>query len=152
MARAFNVDSARSTFELPELTRKQIQALILDLDMDARGVVITAIAQLWQREIGEPDRDFGAEIDDLRARLDALAGSEVMEEVMEVEETLFATGGDGKPMTETQARAAGHTPGIYLERNFELGLVERVVRWWLPYHRTTRAGKTTWYFQREESI
>ena len=71
---------------------------------------------------------------------------------MEVEETLFAAGDDGKPMTETQARAAGHTPGIYLERNFELGLVERVVRWWLPYHRTTRAGKTTWYFQREESI
>ena len=148
MARAFNVDSARSTFELPELTRKQIQALILDLDMDARSVVITAIAQLWQREIGEPDRDFGAEIDDLRARLDALAGSKVME----VEETLFAAGDDGKPMTEAQARAAGHTPGIYLERNFELGLVERVVRWWLPYHRTTRAGKTTWYFQREESI
>ena len=148
MARAFNVDSARSTFELPELTRKQIQALILDLDMDARGVVITAIAQLWQREIGEPDRDFGAEIDDLRARLDAQAGSKVME----VEETLFAAGDDGKPMTEAQARAAGHTPGIYLERNFELGLVERVVRWWLPYHRTTRAGKTTWYFQREESI
>ena len=148
MARAFNVDSARSTFELPELTRKQIQALILDLDLDARGVVITAIAQLWQREIGEPDRDFGAEIDDLRARLDALAGSKVME----VEETLFAAGDDGKPMTEAQARAAGHTPGIYLERNFELGLVERVVRWWQPYHRTTSAGKTTWYFQREESI
>lgn len=77
MARAFNVDSARSTFELPELTRKQIQALILDLDLDARGVVITAIAQLWQREIGEPDRDLAAEIDDLRARLDAQAGSEV---------------------------------------------------------------------------
>ena len=148
MARAFNVDSARSTFELPELTRKQIQALILDLDLDARGVVITAIAQLWQREIGEPDRDLAAEIDDLRARLDALAGSEVME----VEETLFAAGDDGKPMTETQARAAGHTPGIYLERNFELGLTERYVRWWLPWHRTTRAGKTTWYFQREESI
>lgn len=148
MSRAFNADSARSTFELPELTRKQIQALILDLDMDARSVVITAIAQLWQREIGEPDRDFGAEIDDLRARLDALAGSKVME----VEETLFAAGDDGKPMTEAQARAAGHTPGIYLERNFELGLTERYVRWWLPYHRTTRAGKTTWYFQREESI
>ncbi len=148
MSRAFNADSARSTFELPTETRQQIKALILDLDMDARSVVITAIAQLWQREIGEPDRDFGAEIDDLRARLDALAGSEVME----VEETLFAAGDDGKPMTETQARAAGHTPGIYLERNFELGLVERYVRWWLPYHRTTRAGKTTWYFQREESI
>lgn len=81
MARAFNVDSARSTFELPELTRKQIQALILDLDMDARGVVITAIAQLWQREIGEPDRDFGAEIDELRARLDALAKETTMNDV-----------------------------------------------------------------------
>ena len=148
MSRAFNADSARSTFELPTETRQQIKALILDLDMDARSVVITAIAQLWQREIGEPDRDFGAEIDDLRARLDALTGSKVME----VEETLFAAGDDGKPMTEAQARAAGHTPGIYLERNFELGLVERVVRWWLPHHRTTRAGKTTWYFQREESI
>jgi len=76
MSRAFNADSARSTFELPTETRQQIKALILDLDMDARSVVITAIAQLWQREIGEPDRDFGAEIDDLRARLDAMTGDE----------------------------------------------------------------------------
>ena len=72
MARAFNADSTRSTFELPEVTRQQIKGLILDLDMDARNVIITAIAQLWQREIGEPERDLAAEIDELRARLDAL--------------------------------------------------------------------------------
>lgn len=71
MARAFNADSARSTFELPAETRQQIKALILDLDLDARGVVITAIAQLWQREMGEGERDLAAEIDELRARLDA---------------------------------------------------------------------------------
>lgn len=40
--------------------------------MDARNVVIRAIAELWQREIGTPDRDLAAELDDLRARLDAL--------------------------------------------------------------------------------
>jgi hypothetical protein len=76
MARAFNADSARSTFELPELTRKQIQALILDLDMDARSVVITAIAQLWQREIGEPDRDVFAELDALAERVARLEAKE----------------------------------------------------------------------------
>lgn len=72
MPKAFNVESERNHFALPLLTRQQIKALILDLDMDARNVVIRAIAELWQREIGTPDRDLAAELDDLRARLDAL--------------------------------------------------------------------------------
>lgn len=76
MARAFNVDAARNSFELPELTRKQIQALMLDLDLNAVDVVETAIAQLWQREIGDEPRDLAAEIDELRARLDALTTKE----------------------------------------------------------------------------
>ena len=72
MARAFNVDAARSSFELPPLTRQQIQGLILDLDLDAREVVILAVSQLWQREIGEPERDDYSERDELKARLDAI--------------------------------------------------------------------------------
>lgn len=69
MARQFSVDAARSSFELPPLTRQQIAALILDLDMDAREVVIRAVAELWQREIGEPDRDLAAEIDEIKQKL-----------------------------------------------------------------------------------
>lgn len=72
MPKAFNADAERNHFALPPLTRQQIQALILDLDCDARTVVIRAIAELWQREIGEPERDLATEIDDLRARLDRL--------------------------------------------------------------------------------
>jgi len=72
MARPFNAEAARSSFELPPLTRQQIQALILDLDLDAREVVIVAVAQLWQREIGEPERDVYAELDEIRARLSAI--------------------------------------------------------------------------------
>lgn len=72
MARAFNVDAARSTFELPPLTRQQIQGLILDLDVDAREVVIRAVVELWQREMGKPDRDVFAELDELKRRLDEL--------------------------------------------------------------------------------
>ncbi len=72
MARAFSVEAARSTFELPPLTRQQIQALMLDLDLDARDVVIRAVSDLWRREIGEPDRDLAQELDELRARMDAL--------------------------------------------------------------------------------
>lgn len=72
MARPFSVDAARNSFELPPLTRQQIQALILDLDLDAREVVIVAIQQLWQREIGEPERDVLAELDELKTRLTAL--------------------------------------------------------------------------------
>src|SRR4051812_18970628 len=53
MARAFNVDARVSSFELPALTKQQIKALILDLDLDARSVIIRAVAELWQREIGE---------------------------------------------------------------------------------------------------
>ena len=71
MPKPFNVAAERNHFALPLLTRQQIKALILDLDMDAREVVIRAVAELWQREIGTPDRDLAAEIDELRARLDA---------------------------------------------------------------------------------
>ena len=65
------INAERNHFALPLLTRQQIKALIFDLDMDAREVVIRAVAELWQREIGTPDRDLAAEIDELRARLDA---------------------------------------------------------------------------------
>ena len=68
MARQFSVEAASSRFNLPRRTREQIQALILDLDMDAVQVVELAIAQLWQREIGEAPRDLTAEIDELRTR------------------------------------------------------------------------------------
>lgn len=70
MPRVFNAGAARSTFELPPLTRQQIKDLILDLDLDAREVIIRAVAELWQREIGEPDRDVLAELDEVRRRLD----------------------------------------------------------------------------------
>ena len=76
MARPFNAAAERNHFALPPLTRQQIAALILDLDLDARGVVILAVAQLWQREIGDPPRDLAAEIDELRARLAALGTME----------------------------------------------------------------------------
>lgn len=72
MAKQFNVEAVRNTFELPELTRKQIQALILDLDVNARSVIIRAVAELWQREVGEPVRDVYAELDELKKRLDTL--------------------------------------------------------------------------------
>jgi len=67
MARAFNVGAARSSFELPARTLIQIEALMHDLDQSARDVVIQAVALLWQREIGEPDRDLSAEIDEMKA-------------------------------------------------------------------------------------
>jgi hypothetical protein len=69
MARAFDVGAVRSTFKLPPLTRQQIQALMLDMDADARDVVIIAVAQLWQSEIGTPERDVLAELDAIKARL-----------------------------------------------------------------------------------
>lgn len=72
MPKPFNVAAERNHFALPLLTRQQIKALILDLDLDAREVVIRAVAELWQREIGQPDRNLAAEVDELRARLDAL--------------------------------------------------------------------------------
>lgn len=72
MPREFNAEGERSTFALPEWTRQQIKALMSDLDCDAREVVIRAVAQLWQREIGEPDRDVLAELDELRSRISKL--------------------------------------------------------------------------------
>lgn len=72
---AFSIEAASSRFNLPRHTREQIRGLMMDLDLDATQVIIRAIAELWQREIGEPDRDLAAEVDELRARLDALTGS-----------------------------------------------------------------------------
>jgi len=69
MARAFSVDAARNSFELPPLTRQQIQSLMLNLDLDAREVIIRAVAELWQREVGGPERDVWAEIDEIKARI-----------------------------------------------------------------------------------
>lgn len=72
MARQFNVDAAKSTFNLSEQTRQEIQGLILDLDMNAIDVVERAIHRLWQEEMGEPERDVYAELDELRQRIEGL--------------------------------------------------------------------------------
>lgn len=69
MAKPFSVETEESRFRLPILTRQQIVALILDLDMDARSVVIRAVADLHQRELGAPDRDVFAEIDEIKTKL-----------------------------------------------------------------------------------
>jgi hypothetical protein len=69
MPKPFNPDAERNHFALPLQTRQQIQALILDLNLDARNVIIRAVAELWQREIGEPERDILAELDEIRGRL-----------------------------------------------------------------------------------
>ena len=70
MAREFSTEARVSSFELPALTKQQVKALILDLDLDAREVIIRAVAELWQRELGEVDRDVLAELDALKGRLD----------------------------------------------------------------------------------
>lgn len=72
MARAFNADAPRNSFELSPLTRQQIKGLMSDLDTDARSVIIMAVAQLWHREIGEPPRDLAAEIDQIKQKLGML--------------------------------------------------------------------------------
>ena len=69
MARAFSIDARVSSFELPALTKAQIKALILDLDLDAREVIIRAVAELHQREMGQPERDVFAELDAIKAKL-----------------------------------------------------------------------------------
>ena len=37
--------------------------------MDAGDVIIHAVAELWQRELGQPERDLAAEIDAIKATL-----------------------------------------------------------------------------------
>lgn len=49
---------------------EEMRGLILDLDIPLEEVVYRAVLELWQREIGEPDRDLASEVDELRARLD----------------------------------------------------------------------------------
>lgn len=72
MPSEFSTDAARTTFQLPALTKQQIKALTDDLDTSAREVIIRAVAGLWQREIGEPDRDLATEVDEIKQRLDAI--------------------------------------------------------------------------------
>ena len=73
MPAAFSTESKRTTLALSQQTKERVKALILDLDMDATQVIELAVAQLWQRKIGEPDRDFGAELDELKALVAAIA-------------------------------------------------------------------------------
>jgi hypothetical protein len=75
MARAFSVESERSTFALPKQTREQIKALIIDLDLDARDVVIRAVAELHQRKHRDRDRNVYAELDELKAAVAALSAA-----------------------------------------------------------------------------
>lgn len=69
MAKPFSVETEESRFRLPLLTRQYIKALMADLDQDARSVVIIAIAELWERECGTPERDIYAELDAIKAKL-----------------------------------------------------------------------------------
>ena len=55
--------------DLPPETQAQLRALMLDLDMDARDVLMMAVAQLYQRELGTPERDVFAELDAIKARI-----------------------------------------------------------------------------------
>jgi len=55
--------------DLPPETQTQLRALSLDLDMDARDVLIMSVAQLYQRELGTPERDVFAELDAIKARI-----------------------------------------------------------------------------------
>lgn len=53
-------------------TIAKIRGLSLDLDVTQTEAVEMAIHQLWQREVGAPDRDLAVEIDALAARVAAL--------------------------------------------------------------------------------
>ena len=55
--------------DVPPATREQLAALMLDLDMDARDVLSMSVAQLYQRELGTPERDVLAELDAIKARI-----------------------------------------------------------------------------------
>ena len=61
------------SYRLPAQTIDQIKALQLDLDQSATDVVIIAIRELWDREIGPAsERDVYAELDELVRRVSAL--------------------------------------------------------------------------------
>lgn len=51
---------------------EHMRGLILDLDLPLEEVVYRAVLELWQREIGEPERDVLAELDELKQRFDTL--------------------------------------------------------------------------------
>ena len=69
MAKPFDVATEAPRFALPLHTREQIVDLMADMGEDARTVVINAIAERHQREIGEPERDIVADVDRILAKL-----------------------------------------------------------------------------------
>jgi hypothetical protein len=44
----------------------EVRALMLDLDLEFEEVLIRAVAELWQREIGEVPRDIYQELDEMK--------------------------------------------------------------------------------------
>ena len=71
MPRPFNVNAECNQLRLPPETRQQIHALMLDLDLNFREVIIRLVAEGYRREIGDGERDLAAELDDLKRRLEA---------------------------------------------------------------------------------
>jgi hypothetical protein len=61
MAKPFSVETKESRFRLPLATRQQIKDLIEMEHEDARTVIIRAVAELWQREIGDASKHPAAE-------------------------------------------------------------------------------------------
>lgn len=77
MAKPFSVETEESRFRLPLHTRQQIKALCVELTLDAREVVINAIAAYAKEIFDVPERDVFAEIDEIKAQLGALRKEEL---------------------------------------------------------------------------
>jgi len=61
MARPFSVETKESRFRLPLATRQQIKELLDKQEEDARTIVIRAVAEYHQREIGDASKQPAAE-------------------------------------------------------------------------------------------
>lgn len=69
MPAKWSVETERTSVDLPLVSRQQIAELMSDNDETLRDCLIICIAERWQREIGTPDRDVFAELDEIKAKL-----------------------------------------------------------------------------------
>lgn len=63
MAKPFDVATEAPRFALPLHTREQIAALMVELTLDAREVVVNAVAAYAKKTFDEPEQDVVADVD-----------------------------------------------------------------------------------------
>lgn len=77
MPATFNPNATRTTVDLSPETRKQLAELMSANQESLRDCITICVAERWQRECGEPDRDVITELEERIAALERITAEKI---------------------------------------------------------------------------